>query len=165
MIRSLFAVLAFVFPITLLAQSSEEIVKRLSSIGEAAEAKLNAADPVISPPMNDVFKDWFRRKVTAEKITFDVRRTDSLVSPYVGDFQLTCTVKGTKGSKEEDVKDTPDSFSISAKCKAAYAFQSSKWALKSFQCQKSSSDPIFVDINASSSNKTQVACFSAFGSE
>lgn len=168
MIKSLFMILALVFPLALLAQADDEIVKRLSKIGETAVINLNSVEPVISPPDGSTLQ-WYRRKFTAENLTIDVRRTDSLVSPYVGDLQLDCTSKGTFGSTEADIKGTPDKFSGVTKCKASYAFQSSKWTLKSFKCEKlhAGSNVIFEEIFIKKPEKMSApeACFSAFTSE
>ena len=166
MAKSSFFMIALVFPLTLWAQSDAEIVTRLTKIGEIAEAKLKSIEPEVSPPTSLHPTEWWRRKVTVEKLSIDARRTDSLVSPYVGELRFECRVKGAMGLSKEAATSLPDRFSVSNKCIASFAFQSSKWALKAFKCEEESGSKVsLVDIDENSSNRTKVACFSAFASE
>jgi hypothetical protein len=135
-IQILIAALLAVSTIANAAESDAEIVAKLEKMAGNYPSLVDAKGPVISPPTSLV-QEWYRRKVFVTNVAYDVRRTDSLVSPYSGTISYFCDVRGTKGTSEESVKSGADTFNgiASIPCTANYAYQSSRWVLKSVACQ------------------------------
>lgn len=115
------------------AIENDMVVKRFKKIVTSYPKLVDAKKPVISAP--SVSPLWFRRKLQIKEIGYDVRKTDSLVSPFAGEISYICGVRGRDGATEQEVKEGADNFEIEKKCRAAYAFQSSRWVIKSVVCQ------------------------------
>ncbi|HWZ73767.1 MAG TPA: hypothetical protein VN326_20100, partial [Casimicrobiaceae bacterium] len=73
------------------AEPDADMVAKFEKMASSYPALVDAKEPVISPP-NLLIKDWYRRKVFVTDIAYDVRRTDSLVSPYSGTISYICNV-------------------------------------------------------------------------
>lgn len=118
------------------AESDAEIVAKLEKMAAIYPSLVDAKPPEISPPTS-LIEEWFRRKVFVNQVAFDVRRTDSLVSPYAGVISFTCDVRGTKGATRESVNSGPDTFHSTGgfPCTANYAYQSSRWVRKAVTCR------------------------------
>lgn len=120
-----------------IANANDEAVKRLERMAASYQGLIDAKEPVISPPGASGDDQWYRRKAVVSDVSFDARKTDSLVSPLAGEISYTCGVRGAKGASEQAVMVGGDNFNIpaAAKCRATYAYQSSKWINKSVSCQ------------------------------
>lgn len=115
--------------------TDDAAVMRMQALAEKYPVLVDSAAAIVSPPSKDI-KEWYRRKVFVKDVGFDVRRTDSLVTPLIGYLTFSCAVQGTKGTSEEYVRSRPDNFSLDGdRCKATYAFQSGKWVHKDLACE------------------------------
>jgi hypothetical protein len=79
---------------------------------------------------------WYRRKIFLTSISYDVRKTDSLVSPYIADIHFNCAVHGRVDGTKEAVESGEDSFtSDPTECISKYAFQEDHWVKNSVICK------------------------------
>lgn len=118
-------------------KSNDDALLKFKEIIVKADKSINDSGPQISPPEpgTQYHNDWYRRKVYATEMAFDVRSTNSIVSPLIGELRFECNVKGTKASSEAEANSLPDSFNLTGQvCKATYAFQSSVWVFKKLEC-------------------------------
>lgn len=120
------------------AAENEDIVRRLEKLAEIAPEVVNNSAAVISAP-SEIISDWFRRKIRVKSLGYDVRRTDSLVSPFVGEIEVDCRATVTRGSSQQALMTAPEGNEVNfGLCKITYAFQGQKWVRKSGQCKSSS---------------------------
>ena len=116
------------------AFANEEVVKRFEKLTLSFTQMVNSQEAKISPPTGSV-SVWYRRKIYVRDVAYDVRRTDSLVSPFAGEIFYVCGARGAKGLTELEVKTAPEQFDTGGgKCRANYAFQSSRWVFKAATC-------------------------------
>lgn len=116
------------------AAENDAIVKRFQSLVDAAPSTVDSAPPVVSPP-NRGITEWYRRKVSIREVAFDVRRTDSLVSPIAGEIVFNCHFRHARARSEDELKDTqygPDA--LVGQCRVNYAYQGQKWVRKIGHC-------------------------------
>ena len=120
---------------TYASDSDDAAVRRMEEFAVNYPRLVEASPEVVLSPTNEV-KDWYRHKVFVRDVAFDVRRTDSLVTPLAGLITYVCGVRGTKGASEAFVRSNPDNVSHDGdQCRAAYAYQASKWVRKDVTCE------------------------------
>lgn len=79
---------------------------------------------------------WYRRKIFLTSTSYDARKTDSLVSPFIADIHFNCAVRGRIGGTKASVESGEDSFTSSpTECISKYAFQEDHWVKKSISCK------------------------------
>ncbi|RRC97944.1 hypothetical protein [Amphritea balenae] len=78
---------------------------------------------------------WHRRQIYISDLNYDVRKTNSLVSPLIGEMTFTCGVKGRQGKSKAEVSEGPDEFDQGIICIAKYAYQKQTWVKKQFHCE------------------------------
>lgn len=113
----------------------DNVVSDLKRYAQIFPTIVDTAQPVISQDGSN--QKWYRRKVSVGDVSFDVRRTDSLISPFAGEILFSCAVSVASAASEEalgSIKDSVDTFA--GKCKATYAYQSSRWMRKSVSCTR-----------------------------
>ena len=122
------------------ATTDDEIVRRFEAISIRFAKALNDSPPYISPPDGRAgyATEWYRRKLYTPPVSFDVQKTNSLVSPLIGEIVFGCNVRGARASSENELKVIPDSFDNTSQCKASYAYQSSRWRFRTLSCLRSS---------------------------
>lgn len=79
-------------------------------------------------------KSWVKRAYSNAKITYDVRRTDSLVSPYSGHVEVLVVVAVKAASDEQDAKALEvslDERPIRLIDRVNYLYQGGAWAVAS----------------------------------
>lgn len=136
---SLFVAVGFLLACSSEIFGSDLIVKRIEEIATTYPILVDATEPEITAPKNDNsgygIKDWYRRKIKITDVSYDVRKTDSLVSPFMGEILYTLVTSGRNGPSEKSATEGPDNFeAVPIKCKAIYAYQSSRWVRKSVTC-------------------------------
>lgn len=123
------------------AELDADIVAKLEKMVASYPSLVDAQEPTIlrQEDPDPSQREWYRRKIFVTEVAYDVRRTDSLVSPYSGTISYLCNVRGDKGPSEESVKSSPDTFRHEPgnRCIASYAYQSAHWRFKSVACQSS----------------------------
>jgi hypothetical protein len=121
--------------VTSVCHADDDVVRRLELLTHRYVSIVTATPPKIEPP-NKYIGDWYRRKIYIQKLEYDVQKTSSLVSPFVGEISYNCSVKGKNGSTRAAVSYGPNGFDeIGAKCLAKYAFQKGKWVKKTVLCR------------------------------
>lgn len=116
------------------SSANDEVVKRLQSLAEAAPGVVDKSPPFIAPP-NEAIPGWWRRQVYIRELSFDVRRTDSLVSPFSGEIAFNCHVRVARAKSEDELRSTPYTVdNLFGRCKVNYAYQGQKWIRKSGYC-------------------------------
>lgn len=124
------------------SSKNEKIIKRLEKLALTYPKLVDALEPETKEIPKQFAKyasfKFVRRKIQITDTGYDVRKTDSLVSPFIGEIAYTVVTRGRKGSLEKDVKEGPENFKVDGiKCKATYAYQSSRWVRKSVACLSS----------------------------
>jgi hypothetical protein len=82
---------------------------------------------------------WLKISLEASDFSIDVRKTDSLVSPYIGTLDFTVTIRFTANHETRAEAEADSSFvgdsgkGIIEPHKHIYAFQDGKWVSKSRQ--------------------------------
>jgi hypothetical protein len=134
--RSFLAAFLVVNTVANSAESDADVVAKMEKMAASYPSLVDAKGPVISPP-TALIKEWYRRKVFVTDVAYDVRRTDSLVSPYSGTISYICNVRGASGTSEQSVQSAADTFNGIAPipCTANYAYQAARWILKSVACR------------------------------
>lgn len=117
------------------AIESDVVVKRFKKMVVNYPKLVDSKKPKISAPILPISPLWYSRKLQIKDVGYDVKKTDSLVSPFTGEISYTCSFRGIKGATELEVTEGLDNFEGATKCKAVYAFQSPRWVLKSVVCQ------------------------------
>jgi hypothetical protein len=102
--------------------------------GVTAAAKLAAALEAAKPTVNVLWRKRYTALVS--EFGFDVRVTDSLVTPYTGVFTykeivLLTAEHATKAEAEQDNKFSP---SLSPSCTETYGQQEGKWVFLNINC-------------------------------
>lgn len=79
---------------------------------------------------------WYRYKIFLTSTSYDVRKTDSLVSPFVADIHFNCATHTRVGNTKEAVESGEDSSTLyPIECISKYAFQDDHWVKKSVSCK------------------------------
>ena len=96
------------------------------------------AEPEISPPSDNVYyTEWYKRKIyTSDKMQFDVVKTNSVVSPFLGKIDFECNTRFVKGLNLEEVRDRPFTGTADTACRVTYAYQENRWVFKDMSCLK-----------------------------
>jgi hypothetical protein len=113
---------------------SKDPVQGLQEFNEKFKGELNASKPVISAPdgSND---QWYKRQVfTSDQMSYDVTKTDSLVSPFVGKVEFNCNFHVLKGPSAQAITTAPFVDAFKDKCVLALAHQKGRWVAKSMVC-------------------------------
>ena len=90
-----------------------------------------SAEPIINSAAY-----WMKSKISVSDSSYDVQKTTSLVSPYLGILNYNVVLNNTKKqpTKELAEKDTDfESPGIPGKARIAFAFQSDKWVVKKYE--------------------------------
>lgn len=113
-------------------------VKGIQLLMTRLQKAINAEEPEISPPGDDkYYTEWYKRKIyTSDKMQFDVVKTDSVVSPFLGKIDFECNTRFVKGASLDEVKDTPFTGTADTPCKVTYAHQENRWGFKEMSCLK-----------------------------
>lgn len=113
-------------------------VKGIQALMTRLQTAINAAEPEISPPSdNKYYTEWYKRKIyTSDKMQFDVVKTNSIVSPFLGKIDFECNTRFVKGVSLDEVKDTPFTGTADTPCRVTYAYQDDRWAFKDMSCLK-----------------------------
>jgi hypothetical protein len=115
------------------ARADDKAVKRFKEMVAAYPSAVAATEPRVSPP-EGLTTEWYRRKISVVVARFDVKKSDSLLTPIVGEFHFDCVVSGTDGPTKESVTGTPDTWSSPQPCRAEYGFDGARWTLKTITC-------------------------------
>lgn len=122
------------------SQTDETALKQFEHVVKTIEQSINESAEVIAEPRPGS-SEWWRRKVTTQAVQFDVKRTDSIVTPLIGEALFSCDTQAVKAQTQEDAQTLPFNFSSKTACKAAYAYQDKKWVFKKMQCAYPTSNP------------------------
>lgn len=134
-----FIAIGFLAACTKEATNNEKIITPLEKVAANYPTIVEGMEPETSSLSLELAGDrpdkWYRRKVQINDVGYDVRKTDSLVSPFMGEIAYTVVTRGRKGTSEKDAREGPENFKTKGtKCKATYAYQSSRWIRKSVVC-------------------------------
>lgn len=128
-------------PVKQSAAGTDAAVARFEVLGDRTHKALNESPPEFTQPGYGGSKEWWRRKLYTSNFSIDVRRTDSLISPIVGEMRFDCQSRGAIANSEDEARSAPDSFDTKKgaapdynQCKASYAVQSGRWVFNSFSC-------------------------------
>ena len=118
--------------------SAKDPVKGLHALMERLQKSIDATEPVISPPSDSLYyTEWYKRKIyTSDKMQFDVVKTNSVVSPFLGKIDFECNTRFVKGVNLEEVKDKSFSGTADTPCRVTYAYQEDRWIFKDMSCLK-----------------------------
>lgn len=113
-------------------------VKGIQALMTRLQKAIDAAEPEISPPGDDrYYTEWYKRKIyTSDKMQFDVVKTDSVVSPFLGKIDFECNTRFVKGASLNEVKDTAFTGTADTPCRITYARQETRWVFKEMSCLK-----------------------------
>jgi len=121
----------------------EDGVKRAEE--DKGEVSFRAAEPTYS-----IRAAWGKLRCQVDTPSYDVKKTDSLVSPYVAKITINAKYERTKDFGSQSEAEAPNAFpmvSVPKKYEFDYAFQDGKWILKSSNVYDSSLNKWF-DIKA-----------------
>lgn len=116
----------------------QDPVKGIQALMTRLQKAIDAAEPEISPPGDDRYNtEWYKRKIyTSDKMQFDVVKTNSVVSPFLGKIDFECNTRFVKGASLDEVKDTPFTGTADTPCRVTYAYQENRWVFKEMSCLK-----------------------------
>lgn len=118
--------------------ANSDVVEKFEAITDKFSANAIHFPSKIYPP-TDEYNQWARRQVHVSNVGYDVKKTNSLVSPFSGEITYQCSVTGMWGDSKEEVTNGPDAFNSSGDlCLATYAFQKNKWIKKNVMCKDDS---------------------------
>ena len=120
--------------------ANSDVVGQFEAIVDKFNSNVSSYPPKISPP-NQYVEEWYLREIYLINVEYDVKQTDSLISPYHGEIIFQCSVKGSKGSSKAEVSNgtiTFDTGNQASPCIAKYAYQKNKWVLKQAICKTDS---------------------------
>ena len=113
---------------------SKDPVQGLQEFNEKFKEELNASTPDISAPEGDSVH-WYKRQVfTSDQMSYDVTKTDSLVSPFIGKVEFNCNFHVLKGPSAQEVTTAPFADAFKDKCVLTLAHQKGRWVAKSMVC-------------------------------
>ena len=117
---------------------AKDPVKGIHALMTQLQKVIDAAEPEISPPSeNGYYTEWYKRKIyTSDKMQFDVVKTNSVVSPFLGKIDFECNTRFVKGASLDKVKDSPFTGTADTPCRATYAYQEDRWVFKDMSCLK-----------------------------
>lgn len=128
-------VLFFIIISTNITFASSEDQSAISSFKDVVQKHM---DSYIDDPRILVFNlnpDWLKTKAVVSNASFDVQRTNSIVSPYVGIMVYNMSVGSIKKSTKEAVEndnnfqyDLPDYL-----CRITFSYQNEKWVPTRYQ--------------------------------
>jgi hypothetical protein len=83
-------------------------------------------------------KGWAKQKAKLVDLEYDVKKTDSLVTPYIGIVQFSLVLEQSPfyASEDEAVKSVELDSGVtlkSPKCRVTYAFQEDQWIAKRYE--------------------------------
>lgn len=117
----------------LLASAQVDPVQSFEKIVATCQAAFDDRPPY-TVQFDNREKKWRKRAVSPQKITYDVRKTDSLVSPLVGIMQLEGVSYVASADSEEAAKSLqipPDTENaVLTKTTIDFSFQSGQWIVK-----------------------------------
>ena len=134
--------------------ANSDVVERFEAITDKFTANMVNIPASMSPPSDDTDHKWYKRQAHIRNVGYDVRKTDSLVSPFIGEITYQCNVTGRSGASKQEASKGPDSFNTTGDfCTAKYAFQKNKWIKKNVICKDDSGglrEPMGVMVDCAS---------------
>lgn len=119
--------------------ASDDVVERFEAITEKFSLNMVNYPAKISPPTS-TYNKWVKRQAHLYNVAYDVKKTNSLISPFSGEITYRCTVTGRYGATKEIASNGADDFDTTGRfCLGTYAFQKNKWIKKSVICKYESS--------------------------
>ena len=116
-----------------LAQSNDP-VQGLQQFIEKFNKELSASAPVISPPDQDS-NQWYKHQIFAsDQMSYDVEKTSSLVSPFMGKVEFRCNFRVIHGPTEQDVKNAALVDTFKDQCVLTLVQQKDRWVAKRMVC-------------------------------
>jgi len=112
------------------AQRTADPVSLLKALLKDRQARVAAASPVY---FNKHTKGWAKRKMSLDDIIYDVQKTNSLVTPYLGIVNFKVYLRQTPFFPTGEEAKASGSFGEAddgRACRATYGFQEGKWTLK-----------------------------------
>lgn len=112
------------------APATVDPVASMKALIDAHEKAVAQAVPVV---YSDDHKKWTKLRMRMENIEFDVKKSDSLVSPFVGEVSFDASLQHTDFFDTEEEAATSATFSHVPEptlCRVMYAFQDGKWETK-----------------------------------
>ncbi len=127
-------------PVAALAdQAPPKTTDPLTSFKEVAAKTREAVDGQTSVWFNSSSNDWKKFHLSVNKFAYDVTRTDSLVSPYMGviTFRLPTALiaEGRNKSQVESSNSQGEPSSVAYDWRVTYSYQGDRWTLKSVENQ------------------------------
>lgn len=109
-------------------------VEGMKFVMQKLQSEINSQPQTITPP-GDINK-WYKRKIyTPQEMQYDVKKTDSIVTPHAGIIDFECNVKVASALTQEDLDKIEMRDFVTAKCRSTWAHQDKKWIFKSMACQ------------------------------
>lgn len=121
--------LALVSMVLVLAACSRE-TSALDSFRDLVQVSAAATDASSEPYRNKHHDKWAKRKFRVTDLTYDVRKTESLVSPLVGHVTFTLASTQTALFPDKEAAQASSEFDSQGsvyKVELSYAHQDGKW--------------------------------------
>src|SRR3990167_9286532 len=97
--KNAFAIGLLVFTATAMAEPLAEFQTIVARCKEA-----HAARPSVRVAYSEARKEWFKTVTRVDGISYDVRKSDSLVSPFTAYIEVTEVMDGDKAPTEDAAK-------------------------------------------------------------
>lgn len=121
------------------AKKEVDPVQSFRLVVEGVQQKATSTMPVY---YNHWKKGWAKRKIIISDVKYDVVKTDSLVSPFVGKLDLSVTLQQSSFFLSREQAEVATSFSFdppgslnTSECRVQYALQEGKWVIKNRECR------------------------------
>lgn len=116
---------------------NDEPVEKLKARIQSNKQSLEKRRPVY---FNSYTQGWAKRRMHVDNLEYDVRKTDSLVSPFIGIVTFEVFVEQTSFYKSKDEAESAEDFQIETYAskiqemsRVTYAFQEAGWVIKKYE--------------------------------
>jgi hypothetical protein len=143
-LKNIFILFCFSFSVAAIAQTNVDPLKSFEKIIQKCQSAFNnrSIEDVYYVPQSKV---WVKRLRKSPILNYDVKKTDSLVSPYIATLEFTDNLYTAKATNEVDARaliiNVNNASQVRFEDQATYAMQGGNWILKSWTSAYSSKDP------------------------
>ena len=128
---TIFPFILFINP----AMSQDDPLKSFQKIVSNCQTAFDARQP-IDVSFNERSKKWVKRHLVSHQVTYDVRKTDSLVSPFSAVINLKeLRLAGSSDTEQgaASLNLSPSSSGMQSNSVIRFAMQDGKWVFKSWE--------------------------------